>query len=113
MKDDMKSTGAVALVTGGIGGAFALAACCAIPALLAGIGIGTAWLTPIVSASQPHADALTAVSAVTLLGSVGVVARAPKHCEPNAICARPWFRWAVIAAAFAGAVLLVLSKIYA
>jgi mercuric ion transport protein len=113
MNDGMKSTGAVALVAGGIGAAFALAACCAVPVLLASLGIGAAWLAPIVSASQPHAEALTGVSAIALLGSVGVVARAPKHCEPNATCTRPWFRWAVIAAALIGAVLLLLSKVYA
>ena len=109
----MKSTGAVALVTGGIGAAFALAACCAVPALLAAAGVGVAWFAPLVSASQPHAQALTGVSALALLGSVGVVARAPKHCEPSATCARPWFRWSIIVAAFVGAILLVLSKVYA
>jgi mercuric ion transport protein len=113
MRDTLKSTGAVALVAGGIGAAFSLAACCAVPALLAAAGIGAAWLTPLVSASQPHAEALTGVSALALLGSVGVVARTPKHCEPNAACARPWFRWSVVAAALVGAILLVLSKAYA
>ena len=113
MNDGMKSTGAVALVAGGISAAFALAACCAVPVLLASLGIGASWLAPLVSASQPHAEALTGVSAIALLGSVGVVARAPKHCEPSATCARPWFRWTVIAAALVGAVLLVLSKVYA
>jgi mercuric ion transport protein len=113
MNDSMKSTGAVALVAGGIGAAFALAACCAVPLALASLGIGAAWLAPVVSVSQPHAEVLTGVSAIALLGSVGVVARAPKGCEPNATCARPWFRWAIIAAAFVGAALLVLSKVYA
>jgi hypothetical protein len=56
---------------------------------------------------------LTGVSAAALLGSVGVVARAPKHCEPSATCARPWFRWTIIGAALIGAALLVLSKVYA
>lgn len=113
MRDDVKSTGAVALVTGGIATAFCLAACCAIPILLAGVGIGTAWLTPVVSASQPHVGILTAVSVVALIGSVVIVWRAPKHCQPGSLCARPAFRWAVTVAALIGAVLLVLSKIYA
>lgn len=113
MNDRMKSTGALAMVAGGIGSAFALAACCAVPALLAGAGIGAAWLAPVVSASQPHAQVLTGVSALALIGSVGVVARAPNHCSPKATCARPWFRWTIIAAALFGAVLLLLSKIYA
>jgi mercuric ion transport protein len=112
MSDGLKSASAIALVAGGVGTAFALAACCAMPYLLAGVGIGAAWLAPVVSASQPHAEALTAVSAAALLGSVGVVARAPTHCAPSTICARPWFRWSVIAATLIGAVLLALSKIH-
>ena len=113
MKDGIKSTGAVALVAGGIGAAFALAACCAVPLLLSSLGIGAAWLAPVVSASQPHTGALTGLSAIALLGSVGVVARAPTHCEPTATCARPWFRWTIVVAAVIGAVLLALSKLYA
>jgi mercuric ion transport protein len=113
MNDGAKSTSAIALVTAGVGTAFALAACCAIPVLLAGAGVGAAWLTPLVLTAEPHAEVLTGVSAVALIGAVGVVARTPKQCEPSAICARPWFRGSVIAAALVGAVLLVLSKIYA
>ena len=101
------------MVVGGIGAAFALAACCAVPLLLASLGIGAVWLAPVVSASQPHAAALTGASAIALLGSVCIVARAPNHCKPNTTCSRSWFRWTVITAAFVGAVLLVLSKVYA
>jgi mercuric ion transport protein len=113
MTDGTRIAGAIGLVTGGIAAAFALASCCAIPIVLAAAGLGAGWLAPIVSASQPHADVLTGVSAVALLGSVGVVARAPTACEPGSVCARPWFRRAVIAAAIVGAALLVLSKLYA
>jgi mercuric ion transport protein len=113
MNDGIKSTGAVALAGGGIAAAFALASCCAIPLFLAAAGLGAGWLLPIVSASQPHTGTLTAVSAVALLGSVGLVARPPKACEPGSLCARPCFRWTVVAAAVLGAALLVLSKLYA
>ena len=112
MNDATKTMGAIAFVTGGAAAAFALAACCAIPFLLAGLGIGAAWLGPVASAAEPHANALTGLSAMALFGSVGVVSRAPKHCDPGAICARPWFRWINIPLAFLGAILLVLSKIY-
>ena len=113
MRDGAKSTGAVALVTGGIVSAFCLAACCAIPILLAGVGIGADWLMPVVSASQPYATILTVFSALALVASVVIVWRAPKHCEPGSLCARPWFRWSVTGAAVIGAILLALSKIYA
>jgi mercuric ion transport protein len=110
MSDGLKSTGAVALVTGGIASAFALATCCALPFFF---GSAALVFAPIALASEPHNQMLTAISAVGLLGSVGVAARAPKHCQPNAVCARPWFKWSIFAAALAGLVLLVLAKIYA
>lgn len=113
MRDGVKTTGAVALVTGGIVSAFCLAACCAIPILLAGIGIGSGWLGPVVSASQPYATILTIFSGLALVASVVIVWRAPKHCQPGSLCARPWFRWTVTVAAVIGAILLILSKIYA
>lgn len=113
MRDGAKSTGAVALVTGGFVSAFCLAGCCAIPILLAGVGIGSGWLTPVVSASQPYATILTIFSALALVASVAIVWRAPKHCEPGSLCARSWFRWTVTVAAMIGAILLVSSKFYA
>jgi mercuric ion transport protein len=113
MKSEVKTTSAVALVSGGLATAFALAACCAIPILLAGVGVGTGWLGPLVAVSQPYANILTAISVVALLASMAIVIRAPKHCEPGSLCARPAFRWSIIALALAGAVLLILSKMYA
>ena len=115
MRDGLKSTGAVALVTGGVATAFALAACCAVPLLLAGIGLGfaTDWLAPIVMATQPYATVLTIVSLVALVASVVIVWRAPKHCRPGSLCARRGFRWTITIAALIGAILLILSKIYA
>ena len=68
---------------------------------------------PIAVAAEPHSQLLTAISAVGLVGSVGVAARSPKHCEPNAVCARPWFKWSIFAGALIGFVLLVLAKVYA
>ena len=113
MNDGAKSTGAVALVTGGIASAFGLAACCAIPYFLAGVGLGSAWLAPIVSASQPHSGILTAFSCLALAGSVALVWQASRRCEPGSLCARPTFRSTVTGAAVVGFVLLVLSKFYA
>lgn len=113
MKDEVKTTGAVALVSSGVAAAFGLAACCAIPLLLAGVGIGAAGsLAPIVSATQPYATLLTIFSVVALIGSVFIVWRAPRECQPSSVCARPAFRWAVTSAAVIGAILLLLSKIY-
>ena len=112
MRDRIKSGGAIALVASGTAAAFSLAACCAIPFLLAGSGLGIAWLTPMVSASQPYSTILTILSLVALIGSVAIVWRAARHCQPGSVCARPIFRWAVTGMALIGAILLVLSRIY-
>ena len=113
MDEGTKSTGAVALAAGGIASAFSLAACCAIPFFLASAGIGSAWLAPVVSVSQPHTGVLTAFSLVALICSVALVWLDSRRCEPGSIRARPSFKWAVTGAAVVGLVLLVLSKIYA
>ena len=113
MRDKVKSGGAVVLAGSGVAAAFALAACCAIPILLAALGIGASWLVPVVSASMPYTGLLTVLSVAALAGSVFLVVRAGQTCQPGDLCARPAFRWSVIVAAAIGAVLLVLSKIYA
>ena len=113
MQDKIKSGTAVALAASGVAAGFALAACCAIPILLAALGIGASWLVPVVSATMPHTELLTAFSVAALAGSVFLVWRARRTCRPGDLCARPGFRWGVIAAALIGAVLVVLSKIYA
>ena len=110
MNDSLKSTGAVALVVGGVASAFALATCCAIPFFF---GSAALVFAPIALASEPHNQLLTALSAIGLLGSVGVAARAPRHCNPDAVCARPWFRWSIFVGALIGMVLLVMAKVYA
>jgi mercuric ion transport protein len=110
MNDGIKFAGAITLVASGIASAFALATCCAFPILLGSAAMAFA---PIAVASEPHSQLLTAISAIGLVGSVGVAARAPRHCKPNAVCARPWFRWSIIAAAVLGAVLLETAKYYA
>lgn len=113
MRDKARSGGVIALAGSGAAAAFALAACCAIPILLAGMGIGASWLVPVVSATMPHTALLTLFSVVALAGSVFLVVRAGRICQPGDLCARPAFRWSVIVTAAIGAVLLMLSKIYA
>lgn len=101
------------MVASGMVAAFSLAACCAIPIFLAALGIGASWLVPVVSATTPYTELLTGFSLAALGGSVVLVVRAGRNCEPGDLCARPVLRWSVIVAAAIGAVLLVLSKIYA
>jgi mercuric ion transport protein len=103
----------VALAGSGVAAAFALAACCAVPLFLATLGISANWLVPLVSATTPYTELLTGFAVVALAASVFIVLRAKRTCQPGDLCARPAFRWSVIVAAAIGAVLLVLSKIYA
>lgn len=110
MNDSLKSTGAIALVAGGVASAFALATCCALPFLF---GSAALVFTPIAIAAESHNNLLTAISAVGLFGSVGLAARSPKHCEARTVRARTWFRWAILITALIGLVLLVLAKVYA
>lgn len=110
MNDGIKSTGAVAMVVGGIASAFALATCCAFPILFGSAALAFA---PIAVATEPHSELLTAISAISLVGSVGVATRAPSRCKPNAVCARPWFRSSIIVAAVLGAGLLIVARYYA
>jgi mercuric ion transport protein len=110
MNDGVKSTGAVALVASGVAAAFALATCCALPFLF---GSAALVFAPIALASEPHGALLTAVSTAGLLGSVGVAARASRHCETDALCSRPWFRRSIFLTALVGFALLVLAKYYA
>jgi mercuric ion transport protein len=113
MNRDPKSSGAVALAAGGIASASALAACCALPFLLVSLGLGAGWLMPVAAVTQPYTTMLTVLSVLALAGSVILVVRAGRTCEPGSLCARPAFRRSIIVAAIVGALLLVASKIYA
>ena len=108
-----RSSGAIALVASGIAAAAALAACCAFPVLFAGVGVSTLWLRPVAAFAEPNSVILDAIAVLALVGSVVMVVRAGRTCQPSDLCARPLFRWSIIAAAVLGAVLLVLSKVYA
>ena len=113
MSPRAKSGGTLALVVSGIAASAALAACCAFPILLAGVALSTLWLRPVAAFAEPNSFVLNAIAILAPIGSVALVVRAGRTCKPGDLCARPLFRWSIIAAAVLGAVLLVLSKVYA
>src|SRR4051812_14408384 len=113
MQDGIKSTGAVTLAIGGVGAAFSLAACCALPLLLVSVGLSPYWVTPAAGLGERLGFCLVILSIVALAGAVFIVLRAPKTCAPGSLCVRPWFRVAIMALALLGVVLLVLAHIYA
>ena len=113
MSPQAKSGGAIALVSSGVAAAAALAACCALPILLAGIGLSATGFSRSSPPSGPYGVLLTCVSTLALVGSVVLVVRAGATCAPGDLCARPAFRVTIVAAAIVGAILLVLSQVYA
>jgi mercuric ion transport protein len=110
MTGTAQTAGALTLVTSGIGAAFSAAACCGLPVILAGVGIGTSWLIPIAAAVGPIADLLTVFAGLALLASFGLVLRRPKVCMPGALCARPLFRVGIGSAALLGLALLLVAR---
>lgn len=106
--------GTVLLAAAGLAGAFGVAACCALPFLLAGVGIGTAWLGGIALVAAPHRSLLMAASAICLVGGAVLLwrQRAGAACAPASICARPAMRSLTLAGLLAGLVFLCLGYIY-
>ena len=74
-----KLGGAVLLTVSGIGAAFGVAACCALPILLATAGIGTAWLAGIASIAAPYREIWIVISALSLLISAFLLWRAHQN----------------------------------
>ncbi len=105
-----QTTGALALVTSGVGAAFSAAACCGLPVLLTGVGISAAWLIPVAAAVGPFSDLLMLFAGLALLASLGLVLRRPVACAPGASCARPGFRIGIGAGALIGLALLVVAR---
>jgi mercuric ion transport protein len=56
------------LTLGGLGAAFGLAACCALPLMLLSLGFGTAWLVGIGFYAGMHRPAFLAVAIAGLIG---------------------------------------------
>jgi mercuric ion transport protein len=104
--------GAFGFTIGGFGAAFALAACCALPMLLAGVGLGGAWLFGIARIAAHHRIIFLGAAAVFLMGGAVTLGR-----QVSDGCATGWCRYravrSVLAAALVGGlVLLVLGYRY-
>ena len=110
-----RGIGAVLLTVAGLGSAFAAAACCGLPVLLAGAGLGAAWLGAVAELAAPYRLALLAVAALSIAG--GAVAlwrqRKPAYCRAGAVCARPTVRGLMALGLLLGLVLLYLGYAYA
>jgi mercuric ion transport protein len=104
----------VLLTIGGLAAAFGVASCCALPMLLAGMGLGSAWLGTIAAASTSHRELLMGAAALSLAGGLGLLWRQsrPGVCAPGSVCARPSVRLITLGGLVAGFVLLYLGYTY-
>src|SRR5262245_60664724 len=68
-----RETGALLLAIGGLAAAFGVASCCAIPLLLASVGVGSAWLVAVASFAAPHRIALLTITTICLVGGGGLL----------------------------------------
>jgi mercuric ion transport protein len=109
-----RGMGALLLTLAGIGSAFAVASCCALPILLAGAGLGAAWLGGVAELAAPYRVPLIALSATSLAGGAVALWRQRKsaYCTPGAVCARPAVRGATAVVLLLGVVLLTLGYAY-
>lgn len=105
--------GAAALASAGLAASFGLAACCALPIILTGIGVATAWLAWPSSVADPLRVYLTPLAAIALIGAAFLILRNPANCAPNDLCAKPLARLLLGGFVLVGAVLLYLSTQYA
>jgi len=83
--------------------------------LLAGVGIGTAWLTGIALFTAPHRTAFLAIAAGSLIGGAALLgwqSRNAKVCAQGAVCAKPAVRWMTGTGLLFGSVLLYLGYNY-
>ena len=69
------NAGAVLLTLGGIGAAFGVASCCALPLLFTTLGIGTAWLGGVAVLAAPHRTFLLGIGALCLVAAAGLLVR--------------------------------------
>ena len=114
-RSEMRDAGAAAFTMGGLGAAFGLASCCGLPFALAGLGMGSAWLTGIAILASPHRPLLLLTAAVGLAAGAILLAlsRPAATCARDAIFARPIMRALTALGLLLGFGLLTLGYIYA
>lgn len=104
------------LTVGGLAAAFGLAACCGLPLMLAGLGLGTAWLGGVALIAAPHRGLLLGLAALLLFGGAVTLwrqRRAAQTCRVDGVCARPGVGLITVAGLILGSGLLVLGYLYA
>jgi mercuric ion transport protein len=96
----------LALIAAGIGSAFAVASCCALPMILGGLGLSTAWLFHLAVWAAPHRRALLGVALIALLaGAIMFFRQWRVRCDPETWCSHPWVKVMTVIGLLIGIVL--------
>jgi mercuric ion transport protein len=83
----------LALIATGLGSAFAVASCCALPIVLGGLGLSTAWLFHLALWAAPHRTILLGVALIALLaGAILFFRQWRVRCDPEMWCSRRWVK---------------------
>lgn len=103
-------TAATVLTFGGLAAAFSAASCCALPFLLAPLGLGTAWLGGIAFVAAPHRGVLLVAAAACLAGGAVLLWRQQAAaCAPGTVCMRPVIRSLTVVGLLLGSAFLALG----
>lgn len=100
----------------GLGAAFGVAACCALPVLLTSAGIGAAWLAGVAALAAPNRPVLLALGVFALLVAAAQLIRLQRVAMTSSVKgagAPAAVRVALLVGLLAGAALLVLGYQYA
>jgi mercuric ion transport protein len=108
-----RGAGPVLLTVGGLAAAFGVASCCGLPLMMAGLGMGTAWLGGVAVMAGPYRVLLLAAATLSLCAAAILLWRQRVACAPGSICARPAVRAVTLAGLVVGLVLLYLGYAYA
>ena len=109
-------SGAMLFTFGGLAAAFGVASCCALPLLLATVGVGTAWLGGVAVLAEPHRGVLLVLAALCLAGGAVLLWRQQRTavaCGPGGVCTSRVVRALTLAGLLVGAVLLWAGYTYA
>ncbi|ODU20414.1 MAG: mercuric reductase [Sphingomonas sp. SCN 67-18] len=110
-----RARGAALLTLGGIATAFGVAACCGLPIVLTGLGIGAAWLGGIAAVTGPYRDPLMLLSALSLAGGAFMLwrmRRTASACDDR-ICAPRWLTMSLFIGLVTGVSMLWMGYSYA
>jgi len=106
----------VLFAVGALAAGFGLASCCALPLLLATLGVSAAWLNGVALLAAPHRAILLAVGTLCLLAGAALLWRQQRvaaSCGPDSVCAPPALRAITFVGLLLGAALLWVGYAYA